>query len=90
MAEIDHYDIVRQKMVLGPLYAPKHKSVMKLLKIFWNEEEIKILSKFETADKWITIKELEEKIGIPRREIKKILQKSVEIGTIDRIMNKYC
>lgn len=90
MSEIDPYEIVRQKMVLGPLYAPKHKSVMKLLKIFWNEEVINILSKFESADKWITIKELEEKTNIPRKEIKEILSRSVEIGTIDRNMNKYC
>jgi ferredoxin len=90
MSEMDPYEVVRKKMVLGPLYAPKHKSVMKLLKIFWNEEEINILSKFETADKWITIKELEERTGIPRKEIKKILERSVDIGTIDRNMNKYC
>ena len=90
MTETDPYEIVRRKMTLGPLYAPKHKSVMKLLKIFWNEEEINILSNFETADKWITIKELEEKTGIPRKEIKKILERSVNIGTIDRNMNKYC
>ncbi len=90
MAEIDYYENVRQKLVLGPLYAPKHKSVLKLLKIFWNEEEIKILSQFETADKWVTVKQLEERTGNPKKEIKNILANAVKKGTIDRKMNKYC
>jgi Pyruvate/2-oxoacid:ferredoxin oxidoreductase delta subunit len=90
MSESDLYEIVRQKMVLGPLYAPKHKSITKLLKLFWNEQEIKILSHFESADKWVTINELEERTGIPRKEIRIILASSVEKGTIDRNMNKYC
>ncbi len=38
MTELDYYDIVRQKLVLGPLNAPKHRKVTKLLKVFWNEE----------------------------------------------------
>ncbi|KKL04584.1 hypothetical protein LCGC14_2614620, partial [marine sediment metagenome] len=44
MSEIDNYEIVRQKLTLGPLVTPKHRKVKKLLKIFWNEEEIKLLS----------------------------------------------
>jgi len=70
MTEIDHYENVRQKLVLGPLSAPKNKKIIKLLKIFWNEDEIKILSHFESADKWVSLKELEERIGIPKNEIK--------------------
>ena len=27
MSEIDNYEIVRQKLSLGPLYAPKHKKI---------------------------------------------------------------
>ncbi|MFX0006529.1 MAG: 4Fe-4S binding protein [Promethearchaeota archaeon] len=38
MTEADYYEIIRQKLVLGPLYAPKHKKVVEFLKIFWNEE----------------------------------------------------
>lgn len=63
---------------------------MKLLEIFWNEEEIKILSQFETADKCITVKQLEERTSIPKKEIKEILANTVEKGTIDRNMSKYC
>ena len=42
MPEIDNYEIVRQKLILGPLYAPKHKKVFELMKILWSKEEIKI------------------------------------------------
>ena len=51
MTEVDYYDVVRQKLVLGPLNAPKHRKIIKLMKIFWNDEEIKLLSHFESADK---------------------------------------
>ena len=37
MTEIDNYEIVRQKLSLGPLYAPKHKKVYELMKLLWNE-----------------------------------------------------
>ena len=90
MTEIDYYENVRSKMELGPLTAPKHKAVLGLLKIFWTEEEIKILSDFEPADKWVTIKQLEERTGIPKKEIKNILSRPVDLGTIARRMNKYC
>ena len=90
MSDTDNYENVRRKMVLGPLVAPKHKAVLELLKIFWNEEEIQILSHFEPADKWVTIKQLEERTGIPRKEIKMLLSRSVNLGTIARKMNKYC
>ena len=43
MTKIDYYETVRQKLVLGPLKAPKHRKVTKLMKIFWNEDEIKLL-----------------------------------------------
>lgn len=90
MVETNYYEIVRQKLTLGPLSAPKHKSIMKLLKVFWNEEEIKLVSQFENADKWTSIKELEEKTGIPKKEIKDILKRSIDIGTISKAGTKYC
>ncbi|MFX1451332.1 MAG: hypothetical protein ACFFCM_10845, partial [Promethearchaeota archaeon] len=68
MTEIDPYENVRQKLILGPLNAPKHKIITKLLKVFWNEEEIKILSHFESADQWNPLKVLEEKTGIPKKK----------------------
>ncbi len=90
MTEVDYYENVRQKLVLGPLNAPKHRKIIKLMKVFWNEEEIKILSHFESADKSITLKQLEEKTGIPKNEIKRILARSVEVGTISKSLTKYC
>jgi len=59
------------------------------MKILWNEEEIKILSYFENADKLISLKKLAEKSEIPKNEIKKILARSVKNGTISKIGNKY-
>ena len=89
MTEIDYYEIVRPKLKLGPLFAPKHELVYELMKVFWNEEEIKILSYFKSADKLNSLKKIAEKSGIPRKEIKKILARSVKNGTISKIGTKY-
>jgi len=90
MTEIDYYEIVRQKLTLGPLSAPKHRKIRKLMEVFWNEEEIKLLSHFESADKYISIKQLIERSGLPKEEIKNLLKRSVEIGTISKKGLKYC
>jgi len=82
MTEIDYYDLVRQKLELGALYAPKHKKIIKLLKVFWDEDEIKLLSYFSKSGKFISKKELAEKSGIPKEEVKLILARSVKNGTI--------
>ena len=89
MAEPDYYEIVRQKLTLGPLKTPKHKKIIELLKVFWNEQEIKILSQFESADKSISIRTLEEKTGIPKAELKKLLARSVRVGTLHKTGTKY-
>ncbi len=89
MTEVDDYEVVRQKLVLGPLKYPKHRKIKKLMKVFWNEEEIKILSHFESADKTISLKELEERSGLSKDEIKNILSRSVEVGTVHKIGSKY-
>ncbi|MFX1392439.1 MAG: 4Fe-4S binding protein [Promethearchaeota archaeon] len=89
MTEIDHYERVRQNLVLGPIRAPKHKKIIKLMKVFWNEEEIKILSHFDKVGKFISLKQLEEKTGIPKNEIKQILARSVKIGTIGKKGPRY-
>ncbi|MBA7713427.1 hypothetical protein ES703_122430 [subsurface metagenome] len=89
MTEIDHYEQVRQNLVLGPINAPKHKKVIKLMQVFWNEEEIKILSHFGKVGQWISPKELEEKAGIPKNEIKQILAHSVKIGTLAKKGARY-
>ena len=85
----DYYEIVREKLVLGPLAAPKHPKVIELLKVFWNEDEIKILSHFPPADKFIAINELVEKSDVSRSEIKKILKKLHHKRVICKSGTKY-
>jgi Pyruvate/2-oxoacid:ferredoxin oxidoreductase delta subunit len=90
MTETDFYEAVRQKLVLGPLKSPKHRKILKLMKIFWNEDEIKLLSLFGTADKYVSLKKLEERSGISKDEIKKILSRSIRNGTISKLGSKLC
>ncbi|MFW9894743.1 MAG: ATP-binding protein [Candidatus Thorarchaeota archaeon] len=90
MTDIDYYEKVRQKLFLGPLRTPKHRKITKLLKVFWNEEEVKLLSHFDSADKWTSIKTLEERSGLSKDEIKQLLRKPVIKGTISRRGLKYC
>ena len=87
--QLEYYEIVRRKLKLGPFFTPKHKLVFEIMKILWNEEEIKILSYFENADKLISLQKLAEKSGSPKNEIKKILARSVKNGTVSKIGNKY-
>ncbi len=90
MSEVDNYEVVRQKLALGPLTTPKHRKIRKLLKIFWNEEEINLLSHFRPADEYNSLKQLQERSGLPKDEIKQILRKSLRKGTIYRRGTKYC
>ena len=89
MTEIDYYEQVRQNLELGPIHAPKHKKIMKLMKVFWDEDEIKILSHFDKVGQWISLGKLEEKTGIPKSEIKRILARSIEIGTLAKKGARY-
>ena len=68
MTEVDYYEVVRQKLVIGPLKTPKHRKVTKLMKIFWNDEEVKLLSHFEPADQWTSLKQLVERSGLSKDE----------------------
>jgi Pyruvate/2-oxoacid:ferredoxin oxidoreductase delta subunit len=90
MVEVDHYESVRQKLFLGPLTTPKHRKIIKLLKVFWNEEEIKILTHFDSADQYMTLKQLGERSGLPREQIKQILRRPLRNGTISRSGTRYC
>ena len=90
MTEVDYYETVRQKLVLGPLTSPKHRKIIKLMKVFWNEEEIKLLSHFESADQYVSLKQLEERSGLPKEEIKQLLKRSLRNGTISKTGSKYC
>ncbi|MFX1298419.1 MAG: 4Fe-4S dicluster domain-containing protein [Promethearchaeota archaeon] len=89
MTESDYYEKVRLKLNIGPFFAPKHKLVFEIMKILWNEEEVKILSQFNSVNKSISLKKLSEKLGIPKNEIKKKLARSVKNGTISKIGNTY-
>ncbi|MFX1451329.1 MAG: NADH-quinone oxidoreductase subunit I, partial [Promethearchaeota archaeon] len=89
MEDINYYEKVRQNLTLGPLKTHKHKKVIQLMKVLWNEEEIKLLSHFNKAGNWITKQQLAERSNIPKDQIKKILSRSVKIGTIASKINKY-
>lgn len=90
MSGVDNYELVRQKLKLGALYAPKHKKVEELLKVLWTEEEVELLAQFNGADKPTTLKELKERTGKSRKELKQILRTPLWKRTISRIgTNKY-
>lgn len=90
MSEVDYYDKVRQKLVLGPLSSPKHRKIIKLMKVFWNEEEIKLISHFDSADKYVSLKQLEVRSGMPKADIKQLLRRSLKNYTITKKGTKYC
>ncbi|HUY00131.1 MAG TPA: 4Fe-4S dicluster domain-containing protein [Candidatus Deferrimicrobium sp.] len=83
--ETDYYEIVRQKLKVGPIAAPKHEKVYELMKVFWDEDTIKLLSHFPNAGQEISVDELAEKSGLEQKEIKKILKKAVERRTLAKI-----
>ncbi len=89
MTDNDYYEIVRQKLTYGPYAADKHEKTYELLKIFWNEEDIEILTHFPNIGKTISIKKLIEKTGKSKSHIKKILKNAAEKKTITRVGNKY-
>jgi len=90
MSKTDYYEIVRQKLKLGPLYAPKHKKILELMKIFWNDDEIKLLSHFDSCDKLNSLKQLSERTGMSRQEIKNMLKTPLWKRTISRLGSRYC
>ncbi|NHJ19715.1 MAG: hypothetical protein EAX91_02140 [Candidatus Lokiarchaeota archaeon] len=89
MTEVDNYENVRQKLQIGRITAPNRKEIFKLMKILWNEEEIKLLSHFDSVGKKNSLKNLSKKTGIPEQEIEEILERSVNIGTIIKTDSDY-
>ncbi|MFX1450717.1 MAG: hypothetical protein ACFFCM_07745, partial [Promethearchaeota archaeon] len=89
MTEVNLYENVRQKLAIGAFNTPKHEKIIELMKIFWNEEAIKILFHFPKSGNLISIKELVEKTGIPKTEIKSILRNLVKRHTVAKIGIKY-
>ena len=89
MSKVDYYEIVRQKLKLGPVYAPKHKLIYELLKIFWNEDEIKLLSNFEGVGNLTSARKLAKIVELPKAEVKDTLDRLADRGTIIKIGNQY-
>ena len=89
MTEVDYYEIVRQKLKLGPVYAPKHKKIFELMKILWNEEEIKLLSHFEGIGKLLSARNLAKISNLPKEIVKTIIKPLANRGTIIKIGNQY-
>ncbi|MHA1831922.1 MAG: 4Fe-4S binding protein [Candidatus Helarchaeota archaeon] len=89
MNDINYYEVVRQKLTSGDVHAPKHEKVYELMKIFWDEDVIKILSYFPNAGNSVSLTELSEKSGIPKREISRTLRKAVKKKTLIKKGNKY-
>ncbi|NHI94504.1 MAG: hypothetical protein EAX96_18580 [Candidatus Lokiarchaeota archaeon] len=89
MSDIDYYEEVRTKLEMGPLFAPKHEATYEIMKILWNEEEIKILYHFPKAYDPIGIQELAEKTGIPKAQLKTTLNRLSEKGTLSKKGSKF-
>ncbi|MHA1386637.1 MAG: 4Fe-4S dicluster domain-containing protein [Candidatus Helarchaeota archaeon] len=89
MVESNFYEIVRQKLDIGDIKHPKHEKIYELMKIFWNEEDIELLSHFPSAGEVISLKALIEKSGMPKDQVKRILKKVVKKKTIAKIGRNY-
>jgi len=87
--KLDYYELVRKKLNLGPIFTPKHDKVIELLKIFWDQETIKLLSVFPNAGQLISITELMNKTGLTKKEIRRILKKATKKKTISKSGNKF-
>jgi Pyruvate/2-oxoacid:ferredoxin oxidoreductase delta subunit/DNA-binding Lrp family transcriptional regulator len=84
MTETDYYENVRQKLKLGPLYAPKHKKIFELMKVFCNEQEIQILANFDAADSYISLTVLSKRTNKSKEELREILENLHQKGTISK------
>ncbi len=89
MSKIDYHEIVRSKLRVGPLGAPKHKKVMEFLKIIWTEEEAKLLSHLGGVRELTTPRKLAKITGMEKEKVKEILDRCAEKGTILKIGNQY-
>jgi len=89
MAEPDYYDLVRQKLTLGPVQAPNHPKIIELMKVFWDQETIKLLSYFPPAGQRISLTELAERSGLTPSEVKRILRKPEKNKTISKAGKEY-
>ncbi|MDD1778613.1 MAG: 4Fe-4S binding protein [Candidatus Helarchaeota archaeon] len=89
MTQADLYETVRQKLSIGAIVTPSHEKVIELMKVFWNEQEIKLLSYFPKSGKLISVQELVEKSGMPKADVRSILSNLSKRHTIVKIGAKY-
>ncbi len=91
MVNIDPYDLVRQRLAVGPLHPVRHELVMDLLKVFWDEETAKILAHFPSAGERIKLEDLAAKTGMEKKQIRKLLNAAAAKKTINKdVANGYC
>jgi ferredoxin len=91
MTQADLYETVRQKLSIGAIKTPSHEKVFELMKVFWNEQEIKLLSYFPKSGKLISIQELVEKCNgeMSKSEVRSLLNNAAKRHTIAKIGTKY-
>jgi len=87
--EMDYYELVRQKLKIGPIYAPKHKLIYELLKVFWNKEDVKLLSYFEGVGQLISARKLAKIANLPKEYVKTRLKRLADRGTIVELGGQY-
>jgi len=85
----DLYETVREKMSMGSIKTPDHEKVIELMKVFWNENEIQLLSHFPKCGKLISVQEIVEKSGKPKDEVRSFLKEAARKHTIAKIGTKY-
>ncbi len=91
MSNFDPYDIVRQKLAVGPLHPVRHALVTDLLKVFWDEETAKILAHFPSAGERIQLDDLVSQTGLEKKQIRKLLDVAVKRRTLNKHVAKgYC
>ena len=87
--KLDYLEIVREKLALGPLSAPKHEKTFELMKLFWDEETIKILAHFPNTGQKISLADLAKKTGLTKGKIRRILDKAVTKRTLQKKGSMY-
>ena len=86
---IDHYESVRQKMSIDEVGWPKHKKTIEILKVLFNEEEIKLLDHFDRGFELLSAAKLAKRSGWEKARVKKILKSLSERGRLFKLGNSY-
>ncbi len=94
MTQANYYELVGQKMNIGQkggggLGAPKHKKVIEFLKVIWTEEDVELLNHLDGVGKFLSVEKIAERSGVQEFEVKRILDRLEEIGTIVQFGGQY-